>query len=59
MVNPLFTSVKIGATQLEHRVVLAPLTRMRANTEHAHGEMAAEYYAQRATKGGLLITEGT
>lgn len=41
-----------------HRVALAPLTRMR-NTPggQAPTDMAVEYYAQRASEGGLLITE--
>jgi 12-oxophytodienoic acid reductase len=40
------------------RVVLAPLTRQRSygNVPQPH---AAVYYAQRATAGGLLITEAT
>nr|WCQ76798.1 OPR3-4 [Salvia miltiorrhiza] len=41
-----------------NRIVLAPLTRNRSynNVPQPH---AALYYSQRATKGGLLITEGT
>jgi NADPH2 dehydrogenase len=43
-----------------HRVALAPLTRMR-NTPgtQAPTELAVEYYSQRASKNGLLITEAT
>ena len=59
----LFTSVKIGVLNLEHRIVLAPLTRMRGTKEFdgvwAPGNLAVEYYAQRASKGGLLLTEAT
>ncbi|XP_030476505.1 12-oxophytodienoate reductase 3-like [Syzygium oleosum] len=54
----LFTPCQMGKFDLSHRVVLAPLTRCRALNEipmPAH----AEYYAQRSTKGGFLITEGT
>ncbi|XP_030551942.1 12-oxophytodienoate reductase 3-like [Rhodamnia argentea] len=54
----LFTPCQVGKFDLSHRVVLAPLTRCRAIKEiplPAH----AEYYAQRSTKGGFLITEGT
>ncbi|KAL7420639.1 hypothetical protein Q5752_004590 [Cryptotrichosporon argae] len=56
----LFTPIKAGAFDLAHRVVLAPLTRFRAD-EHGvpKHELVAEYYAQRATKGGLLISEAT
>lgn len=56
----LFTPIQTGRVRLAHRVVLAPLTRGRANAQHVHGELAAEYYAQRASvPGTLLITEGT
>lgn len=59
-----------GRLHLEHRVVLAPLTRNRGTPLKAEStaedpnrvwlpnDLMAEYYAQRATKGGLLITEG-
>ncbi|MQL99926.1 hypothetical protein Taro_032659 [Colocasia esculenta] len=55
---PLLTSYKMGKFQLSHRVVLAPLTRSRSygNVPQPH---AILYYSQRATKGGLLITEAT
>lgn len=59
-VDPLFQPIKLGALELSHRVVMAPLTRMRAlepgNIPHA---LNAKYYSQRASKGGLLITEAT
>ena len=42
----------------ECRVVLAPLTRCRA-INGIPNEPMAEYYAQRSTPGGLLISEGT
>jgi 2,4-dienoyl-CoA reductase-like NADH-dependent reductase (Old Yellow Enzyme family) len=43
-----------------HRVALAPLTRFR-NTPgtQAPTDMSVEYYSQRASKGGILITEAT
>lgn len=55
---PLLTPYKMGQFHLSHRVVLAPLTRQRSygNVPQPH---AAVYYSQRATKGGLLITEAT
>ena len=40
------------------RVVLAPMTRCRA-PDAVPGPALAEYYAQRSTEGGLLISEGT
>ncbi|KAF1982851.1 FMN-linked oxidoreductase [Aulographum hederae CBS 113979] len=59
----LFSPVKIGQMNLSHRVVLAPLTRMRAEKESdgvfVHGDLGKTYYSQRASKGGLLLTEAT
>ena len=56
----LFTPIRIGAFDLTHRVVLAPLTRMRSEMpDNIPGDAMAEYYAQRATRGGLLIAEAT
>src|ERR1700722_2312679 len=58
-VASLFTPVQVGAFKLEHRVVLPPLTRMRTTTEFIPNALMVEYYSQRATSGGLMITEGT
>ncbi len=56
----LFSPADLGALNLAHRVVMAPLTRMRAlQPGNIPGPLNAEYYAQRATKGGLLIAEAT
>ncbi|KAH7238617.1 hypothetical protein BKA59DRAFT_253433 [Fusarium tricinctum] len=56
----LFSPVKVGSVELKHRVVLAPLTRLRADEATAvPASYAAEYYAQRSSDGGLLISEGT
>ncbi|KAI0742653.1 NADH:flavin oxidoreductase/NADH oxidase [Daedaleopsis nitida] len=56
----LFQPIKIGDIELSHRVVLAPLTRLRANQAHVHTDLAVEYYKQRASvPGTLLITEAT
>ncbi|KAH9945535.1 hypothetical protein B0H21DRAFT_433075 [Amylocystis lapponica] len=53
-----FQPIKVGTVDLAHRVVLAPLTRYRADRAHVHSELAIEYYAQRAsTPGTLLISE--
>ncbi len=38
---------------------MAPLTRMRAIKNQTPNELMVEYYAQRASKGGLLVTEAT
>ncbi|AMJ61112.1 alkene reductase [Bosea sp. PAMC 26642] len=53
-----WSPIKIGASQLPHRLAMAPMTRSRARPDGTPGDMAPEYYAQRATM-GLLITEGT
>jgi N-ethylmaleimide reductase len=56
----LFSPLKVGPYQLRHRVVLAPLTRMRAaRPSLAPRPLNAEYYSQRATPGGLLIAEAS
>lgn len=56
----LFSPLKVGPYQLKHRVMLAPLTRMRASKPSlAPRPLNAEYYAQRATDGGLLIAEAS
>ncbi|KIJ16031.1 hypothetical protein PAXINDRAFT_168669 [Paxillus involutus ATCC 200175] len=56
----LFQPIKVGPVTLQHRVVLAPLTRFRAYASHVPGPQAATYYAQRGSSPGtLLITEGT
>jgi N-ethylmaleimide reductase len=52
----LFSPITIGPYHLKHRVVMAPLTRMRAaRPSHAPRPLNSEYYAQRATAGGLII----
>jgi N-ethylmaleimide reductase len=56
----LFSPLKVGPYQLKHRVALAPLTRMRAEKPSlAPRPLNVEYYAQRATPGGLLIAEAS
>jgi N-ethylmaleimide reductase len=55
----LMSEVKIGTNHFAHRVVLAPLTRMRAEAGAKPGPLMAEYYAQRASQGGFLIGEAT
>lgn len=54
----LFHPLQVGALTLPNRILLAPLTRARADAGHMPNAMMAEYYAQRAS-GGLLITECT
>ncbi|OAJ55079.1 alkene reductase [Paraburkholderia ginsengiterrae] len=57
--SKLHSAVRIGPYELSHRVVLAPLTRMRAEAGARPGPLMAEYYAQRASEGGFLIGEAT
>ncbi|KAG0150837.1 hypothetical protein CROQUDRAFT_37517 [Cronartium quercuum f. sp. fusiforme G11] len=58
---PLFTAIDLGQLKLSHRIVMGPLTRFRADpktqAQTLLGKSHAEYYAQRATPGGLLISE--
>jgi N-ethylmaleimide reductase len=53
----LFAPFSLGATTLQNRIVMAPLTRSRAPDDVAT-EMVALYYTQRATA-GLIVSEGT
>lgn len=57
----LLQPIKLGALNLQHRVVLAPMTRFKATEkQHVPLPIMAEYYAQRgSTPGTLLITEAT
>ncbi|WP_420994173.1 alkene reductase [Cupriavidus sp. 30B13] len=55
----LFSPFKLGRYQLEHRVVHAPMTRLRSEPDDTPSAMMAEYYRQRASAGGLLITESS
>ncbi|KDQ53947.1 hypothetical protein JAAARDRAFT_197051 [Jaapia argillacea MUCL 33604] len=58
--SKLFQPIEVGGKRLSHRVVLAPLSRRRANVAHVHGDLAVEYYSQRgSTPGTLLISEST
>ncbi|CAG8395261.1 unnamed protein product [Penicillium salamii] len=61
--DSLFEAVRLGSLSLKHRVVLAPCTRMRA-TKESEGvfvptDLNVEYYSQRASDGGFLLTEAT
>ncbi|ODQ65100.1 NADH:flavin oxidoreductase/NADH oxidase [Nadsonia fulvescens var. elongata DSM 6958] len=56
----LFTPIKVGSNQLQHRVFLPPLTRRKASDDHVPTDIMLEYYNQRSSRPGtLLITEGT
>lgn len=55
----LFEPLTIGALPLRHRVVMAPLTRMRSDAGDRPNALMREYYDQRASEGGLIISEAT
>lgn len=54
----LFKPLNAGALHLPNRILMAPLTRCRAEDEHVPGDLIAEHYAQRASA-GLIIAEAT
>lgn len=53
-----FSPYTLGTLQLKNRMVMAPLTRSRAEANNVPSPMAATYYSQRASA-GLIITEAT
>ncbi|MFN0079493.1 MAG: alkene reductase [Prosthecobacter sp.] len=54
----LLSPLKAGALTLPNRILMAPLTRCRADADHNPTPLMAEYYAQRASA-GLIIAEAT
>ncbi len=56
--NSLFQPYTLGSLTLANRIVMAPLTRSRAGAGLVPSELAATYYAQRASA-GLIIAEAT
>lgn len=57
-VPSLFSPVSLGKIELANRIVMAPLTRVRAGSSGIPGDLMVEYYRQRASV-GMIITEGT
>ncbi|KAF1329707.1 12-oxophytodienoate reductase, partial [Globisporangium splendens] len=58
----LFTPMTFGdknPIQLQHRVAMAPLTRLRAGGDAIQPAVAATYYSQRVIEGGLIVAEAT
>ena len=55
--SQLVTPVRIGRTTATNRLVMAPMTRSRADADGVPSELTVTYYAQRASA-GLIITEG-
>ena len=59
MTSPLLKPLQVGPVTLENRVLMAPLTRMRASAPgDVPNDLMREYYVQRAGA-GLVISEGT
>src|SRR5665647_596945 len=56
--SDLFQPVQFGPYKLSNRIVMAPLTRSRAQKGDIPSLLAPEYYRQRATA-GLIIAEAT
>ncbi|KAI8367879.1 hypothetical protein EDC96DRAFT_564597 [Choanephora cucurbitarum] len=59
MTKKAFSPIQVGRHQLQHRIVLAPLTRFRATLSEVPTQLQVDYYTQRTSPGGLLITEAT
>lgn len=58
--SKLFTPLRVGHMALNHRIALAPMTRLRADNNHIPLPSVKEYYGQRASvPGTLLVTEAT
>src|SRR5277367_20540 len=58
--DKLFTPIQVGPMELKHRVVMAPLTRSRSvQPGDIPSDLMLEYYSQRASDGGFVISEAT
>lgn len=55
--NQIFTPVTLGGVTLSNRLVMAPMTRSRADDAGVPTENVATYYVQRSTA-GLIVSEG-
>src|SRR4051794_40391290 len=56
--HKLFEPTRLGGLSLQNAVVMAPLTRSRADAQGGHHAHAVDYYRQRASA-GMIIAEGT
>lgn len=60
MDSKLFDPLRVGYMDLDHRIAMAPLTRLRADANNVQQPLAIDYYTQRAcVPGTLIITEAT
>src|SRR5918992_603953 len=58
LMTTLFDPLRVGEIELDNRIVMAPMTRSRADDRGVQPAFVAEYYRQRASA-GLIITEAT
>jgi N-ethylmaleimide reductase len=58
LVRSLYSSVTFGPHTFRNRLVMSPMTRSRA-LGNVPNDLMVEYYKQRASSAGLIITEGT
>jgi N-ethylmaleimide reductase len=56
--TPVFSPFSLGPLTLKNRIVMAPLTRSRAEEGNVPSVMAPDYYSMRSDA-GLIITEAT
>ncbi|NMX69826.1 alkene reductase [Pseudomonas sp. WS 5111] len=54
----IFDPIQLGDVQLSNRIIMAPLTRCRADAGRVPNALMAEYYVQRASA-GLILSEAT
>ena len=54
----IFDPIKLGDLELPNRIIMAPLTRCRADEGRVPNALIAEYYVQRASA-GLILSEAT
>lgn len=57
-INPLLRPGKLGDIEIANRIVMAPMTRNRANPDGTPNSIMRDYYQQRASA-GLIVAEGT
>ena len=57
IMSNLHSALQMGALRLSHRIAHAPTTRLRALADETPSPMMVDYYRQRASAGGLIITE--
>lgn len=58
--SKLFEPLRVAGIDIDHRIAMAPLTRLRAGENHVPTPIMKEYYEQRASvPGTLLIAEAT